>query len=94
MSHFDPAVHTKWSDVCKVCCERTGLEQTACFVPKTKSAPTGKDIFWLRQHSGILDPESVLVHHLSINPGAGVNALFAYTHKGFLRPLTRVAFLE
>jgi hypothetical protein len=93
LAHFDPRIHAKWSDIHKEHCERTGLEQTACFIPKTKSASTGEDIFWSRQH-GVLDPNSALKNHLQVNHGPNTSALFAYLHKGALRPLTKAAFLE
>jgi hypothetical protein len=93
LTGFDPLVHAKRSDIRRVQCKRTGLEQTACFIPKTKSAATGEDIFWAQQH-GALDPVSALAKHFQINHGPKTGPLFAYLHKGVSRPLTKAAFLE
>jgi hypothetical protein len=69
-SDFDRQIHTKRSDVRKERCQRSGLQQTACFIPTTKTAPTGEDIFWSQQ-PGVPDPGDALKNHLQINPGPG-----------------------
>lgn len=87
---FKPHIHTKRSDVRLEHCEWNGLRQTACSIPRTKTARTGEDNFWSQQ-PGILDADNALQHHLKVNPGAD-SPLFAYRHKQTLRPLTKSAF--
>lgn len=92
LADFKPHIHTKRSDVRLEHCEWNGLRQTACFIPRTKTARTGEDNFWSQQ-PGILDADNALQHHLKVNPGAD-SPLFAYRHKQTLRPLTKSAFFQ
>lgn len=87
LADFKPHIHTKRSDVRLEHCEWNGLRQTACFIPRTKTARTGEDNFWSQQPG----TDNALQHHLKVNPGAD-SPLFAYRHKQTLRPLTKSAF--
>jgi len=91
LTGFNVAVHAKHSDMCQECCGRTSLIQMACFIPKTKSASSGEDIFWSHQHRG-LDPDAAVHNHLQVNSGPASSLLFAYAHKGTLGSFTVAIF--
>lgn len=91
LAAFDAAVHVKPSDVRSVR-DRNGLEETAFFIPRTKAAASGEDIFWARQN-GLSDPETAWLTHLAINSPPRDGPLFAYRLGDSYRPLTRTAFL-
>jgi hypothetical protein len=73
------------------------LKVTVVHLPKTKTAPQGKDVFWAKQHS-ITDPNNALENHLLINNPPQECHLFAYLyHRGSKvehRALTKTKFLE
>ncbi|KAK0456983.1 hypothetical protein EV421DRAFT_1887059 [Armillaria borealis] len=60
---FNPDTHVAQKHVCQVH-DRNGLEQTAFFLPRTKAAPMGEDIYWSSQ-SGASDPLTLLTNHFS-----------------------------
>ena len=71
-----------------------GLEVTVLHIPSTKAAPLeGEDVFW-SSHPGPTNPYAALESHLRINCPTGGDHLFAYRHKGQLRPLTKSAFIK
>ncbi|KAF8164715.1 hypothetical protein B0H34DRAFT_786577 [Crassisporium funariophilum] len=73
---------------------QSGTETTVLHVPKTKAAPVeGDDIYWTRQN-GPTDPSEALANHFRINKPSNSDHLFAYLHKGCLRPLTKRAFIK
>ena len=73
---------------------QNGTEVTVLHIPKTKTAPIkGEDIFWSRQH-GPTDPYAALENHRRINNPSNSDHLFAYCHKGHLRPLTKTALIK
>jgi hypothetical protein len=74
--------------------EASGLEVTVLHLPHTKAAPLeGEDVFW-SSHPGTTDPYEALKNHRRINRPSAVDHLFAYQHKGQLRPLTKPAFIK
>lgn len=92
LSSFNPASHVKLSDVRQVR-DRNNLEETVFFIPKTKSAPEGEDIFWATQ-LGPSDPTAAFANHLRINNPPLDAPLFSHSVKGNRRPLTKSAFLS
>ena len=71
-----------------------GLEVTVLHLPHTKAAPLeGEDMFW-SSHPGPTDPYATLNNHLQVNHSPDNTHLFAYQHKGQLRPLTKPAFIK
>ncbi|SJL06821.1 uncharacterized protein ARMOST_10163 [Armillaria ostoyae] len=88
---FDPDTHCKWSNMRKVR-DRNNLEQTAFFIPKTKSSAHGEDVFWAMQ-DGPSDPQALLENHFNDNNPPLTQLIFSYTRNGKLRPLTKSAFL-
>jgi hypothetical protein len=71
-----------------------GLEVTVLHIPSTKAAPVeDEDVFW-SSHPGPTDPYAALESHLHINRPTRSHHLFAYQHKGQLRPLTKSAFIK
>jgi hypothetical protein len=71
-----------------------GQEVTVLHLPRTKSAPLeGEDVFW-SSHPGPTDPYDALDNHRRVNRPYGEAHLFAYQHKGQLRPLTKPAFIK
>lgn len=90
---FDPAQHVTPANL-RMETNQSGMETTVLHVPKTKAAPIeGEDIFWSRQH-GPTDPCEALANHRRINNPSNTDHLFAYLHKGRLRPLTKNAFIK
>jgi hypothetical protein len=74
--------------------DSNGLEVTVLHVPVTKAAPLeGEDVFW-SSHPGPTDPYEALKHHRQVNRPSDRDHLFAYHHKGQLRPLTKTAFIK
>ncbi|KAF9032010.1 hypothetical protein BDZ89DRAFT_948463 [Hymenopellis radicata] len=65
LTSFNPTIHVKPSDVRKER-DRNNLEQTAFFLPSTKSAPQGESVFWSRQ-IGPSNPEALFTAHLALN---------------------------
>ncbi|OCH89663.1 DNA breaking-rejoining enzyme [Obba rivulosa] len=92
---FDPNIHVKRCDR-RIEADRNGLEQTIFFIPRTKCAPNGEDIYWAVQN-GPTDPAAALENHLRVNPAQddARTPLFAYRHQGApkLRPLTKHALI-
>ncbi|OCH84883.1 hypothetical protein OBBRIDRAFT_357996 [Obba rivulosa] len=91
---FDPDIHVKRSDW-RIETDRNGLAQTTFFIPRTKCAPEGEDIYWAVQ-LGPTDPAAAFDNHLRVNPAPedAQIPLFSYRHKDAvkLRPLTKHAF--
>ncbi|KAF8802321.1 hypothetical protein BYT27DRAFT_7226442 [Phlegmacium glaucopus] len=79
---FDPALHVKVSDVL-----------TVFHLPRTKTTPTGEDVYWAAQE-GPSDPHAALVNHYSVNNPPLGSPLFAWRHPQGIRPLTRGEFLK
>lgn len=94
LSAFDPAVHVKPSNMSQRS-DRQGNNVTNFFVPRTKTSPSGEDIFWGRQ-AGLADPHVALAVHLDRNRPPADGALFAYRAlpgSATMTPLTRGAFV-
>jgi hypothetical protein len=90
---FSPSTHVTSANL-RVDRDPNGLEVTVLHVPSTKAAPLeGEDIFW-SSHPGPTDPYAALESHLRINSPTEGHHLFAYLHKGQLRPLTKSAFIK
>jgi hypothetical protein len=71
-----------------------GLEVTILHLPHTKAAPLeGEDVYW-SSHPGPTDPFEALENHRRVNNPPPDAHLFAYRHKGRLRPLTKTAFIK
>src|SRR5271168_821194 len=71
-----------------------GLEVTVLHLPHTKAAPLeGEDVYW-STHPGPTYPYAALENHRRINRPPPDAHLFAYQHKGRLRPLTKTAFIK
>ena len=93
LTAFDPSVHVKVSDVRHGVLDRNGLEETIIFLPWTKAAHNnGENIFWAKQ-VGIADPYAALANHLQINDPPDNNHLFAFKHRGGMRPMTKPILL-
>jgi hypothetical protein len=73
--------------------DRHGLRVTKIRLPKTKSSPSGEDIYWASQ-SDLTDPKTALQLHFQINEPANNGSLFAWKHVKGPRPLTRSQFLK
>ncbi len=92
LTAFDASLHVKPADISQVQ-DHNNLEQTAFFLPSTKSAPqAGESVFWSRQN-GSLDPECLLKAHLALNKPPARSALFSFMHNGKCCPLTKQAFI-
>ena len=90
---FSPSSHVTSANL-RVDRDPNGLEVTVLHVPSTKAAPLdGEDVFW-SSHPGPTDPYEALENHQRINCPSGSDHLFAYRHKGRLRPLTKSAFIK
>lgn len=88
LNGFDPRIHVKVSDVQTGVTDRNGLEETVLFIPWTKTAKEkGERIFWAKQ-DGIVDPQAALANHLRVNNPPKDAHLFAFKHKGAMRPMT------
>lgn len=92
LSCFGANLHAKPSDMHPVV-DRNGLSQTAIFVPNTKLAPAGEDIFYAKQ-DGESDPEGTWLVHAAVNTPPTNGPLFAYRFNDTHRPLTRLTFLS
>lgn len=88
---FDPARHVKISDV-RHERDRKGLSMTVFKVPDTKSGDGPEDVYWSAQE-GSTDPEAAHANHVRVNNPQPSEHLFAYTHNGKRRPLTKTIFL-
>ncbi|THH08628.1 hypothetical protein EW146_g8935 [Bondarzewia mesenterica] len=73
--------------------DRNDAVITVFFIPTTKAAPQGEDIFWAKQN-GESDPEFALRNHFEVNDPAPVEHLFAYSHKGTRCPLSCSIFIK
>ncbi|OCH85828.1 hypothetical protein OBBRIDRAFT_283044, partial [Obba rivulosa] len=95
LASFDPGIHVKCCDW-RLERDRNRLEQTIFFIPRTKCAPGGEDIYWATQQ-GPTDPAAAFRNHLQVNtaPDDARLPLFAYRFKDAvkLRPLTKHAFI-
>jgi hypothetical protein len=90
---FDPSQHITPSNL-RTETDRNHLEVTVLHVPHTKAAPIeGEDVFWCRQH-GPTDPYEAMAIHFRVNSPSSRDHLFAYSHKGSRRPLTKQAFIR
>lgn len=89
---FDPGRHVKRSDVTDGE-DREGNKVSVIFLPWTKVAPEGEDIYFAKQ-GGASDPTEALANHLRVNELPSNMHLFAYkTDKG-PRVLTRTTFTK
>ena len=90
---FSPSHHVTVAHL-RVDRDASGLEVTVLHVPHTKAAPIeGEDVFW-SSHPGPTDPYEALANHRQVNAPSERDHLFAYRHKGQLRPLTKPAFIK
>jgi hypothetical protein len=89
---FDPLTHIKVSDI-RHEKDRNGFNVIVFHIPRTKSSPTGEDLYCAAQSSDA-DPRSVLNNHLHVNTPPINGALFSWRHASGVRPLTRSAFLQ
>jgi integrase len=93
LNAFDPAKHVTPANL-RTEANQNGMEVTVLRVPSTKAAPLeGEDIYWSCQH-GPTDPYEALANHRRVNNPGNNDHLFAYRHKGRLRPLTKSAFIK
>jgi hypothetical protein len=91
---FSPSTSHVTSANLRVDRDPNNLEVTILHIPSTKASPVeGEDVFW-SSHHGPTDPYAALANHLRINCPTGDHHLFAYRHKGHLRPLTKSAFIK
>ena len=90
---FSPASHVTPANL-RVDRNSDGLEVTVLHIPRTKAAQLeGEDVYW-SSHPGPTDPYAALKNHLDINSPPADAHLFAYRHKGQLRPLSKPAFIK
>jgi hypothetical protein len=90
---FSPSSHVTTANL-RVDRNSSGLEVTVLHIPLTKAAPLeGEDVFW-SSHPGPTDPYEALENHRQVNSPSDNDHLFAYQHKGQLRPLTKPAFIK
>ncbi|KDQ09409.1 hypothetical protein BOTBODRAFT_178971 [Botryobasidium botryosum FD-172 SS1] len=61
---FDPAIHVKPSDM-QIVSDQRGFSTTVVFIPRTKSAPEGEDVYWARQE-GSSDPVAAWDNHVVV----------------------------
>ena len=93
LNAFDPAKHITPANL-RTETNQNGMGVTVLHIPHTKAAPLeGEDVYWSRQH-GPTDPYEALANHRRINDPMVNDHLFAYIHKGRLRPLTKHAFIK
>ena len=71
---------------------REGQQVTVLHLPHTKASPQGEDVCWAKQDR-LMNPNTVLAHHLEVNDPPQDGHLFAYRHKNGHRPLTKSKFL-
>ena len=92
LNAFDPMKHITPTNLW-MSSNQDGAEVTVLHIPHTKAAPLeGEDIYW-SCHPSPTDPYMALANHRQINRPGDSN-LFAYCHKGKLRPLTKHAFIR
>lgn len=72
--------------------DRHGLKVKVFRIPRTKSSPTGEDLYWATQE-GPTDPRFLLTNHFTINNLPPTTHLYAYRHRKSFRPLTKTAFM-
>jgi hypothetical protein len=72
--------------------DRNGLSMLAFRIPRTKSAPSGEEVSWAKQH-GLSDPEAALARHLQVNAPPADGPLFAYRSGKGHRALTKSKML-
>jgi len=89
---FDPKLHVKRADI-QIEVDHEGLQQTTFFIPHTKTAAQGEDVYWAKQ-LGPTDPDIALANHFTINNPPILGPLFAYKSGCTLRPLTKHKFLK
>ncbi|KAF8798548.1 hypothetical protein BYT27DRAFT_7177580 [Phlegmacium glaucopus] len=89
---FTHTLHVKPSDIRRNQ-DQHGFQVTVFALPRTKSSPSGEDVYWSAQE-GPADPQAALTNHLSINNPPADKALFAWRHPQGLCPLTRGEFLK
>lgn len=89
---FDRTTHVTVGDI-RHDVDRHGFCVTVFCLPRTKTSPTGEEVYWASQ-SGLADPRAALTNHLAINRPSSSDALFSWRHKSGLRVLTRGAFLK
>ena len=90
---FSPSCHVTTANL-RIDCNADGLEVTVLHISQTKAAPVeGEDIFW-SFHPGPTNPYYALKNHQQVNHPTEDAHLFAYRHKGQLRPLTKPAFIK
>ncbi|KAG2056796.1 hypothetical protein BDR06DRAFT_879473 [Suillus hirtellus] len=73
--------------------DRHGFNVTVFHLPRTKTSPTGEDVYWATQ-SGLVDPLAALTNHLHVNNPSTSDALFSWRHVSGLHVLTHSAFLK
>lgn len=89
---FDRRIHVTVSDI-RHEVDRHGFHVTVFRLPRTKTSPTGEEVYWASQ-SGLADPLAALTNHLEINCPSASDALFSWKHRLGLRVLTRSTFLK
>ncbi|KAF8172748.1 hypothetical protein BJ912DRAFT_837913, partial [Pholiota molesta] len=93
LNAFDESVHVSRKCLRRNQSDRSGKKVTVLFIPRTKSAPQGEDVYWSAQ-TGLTDPEAAIDRHLDINQPPENGHLFAYRWKRGHRPLTKSAFVK
>ncbi|XP_006464048.1 hypothetical protein AGABI2DRAFT_51604, partial [Agaricus bisporus var. bisporus H97] len=76
LNAFNSAVHPTRANLEDVT-DRSGNKTTILHLPKSKTSPTGEDIYWTKQ-SGLTDPVTALEAHLDRNNPPADAHLFAY----------------
>ena len=93
LDSFSPSHHVTTANL-RTDRDANGLEATVLHLPHTKAASLeGEDVFW-SSHLGPTDPYEALQNHRQVNHPSESDHLFAYRHKGQLRPLTKHAFIK
>jgi hypothetical protein len=90
---FDPAIHPARRHVTLNQLDRSGHDVDIIHLPSTKTHQNeGEDIYFAARPMSGCCPREALTNHLRVNPADDGHHVFAYTHKGSIRPLTRTAF--
>jgi hypothetical protein len=91
LSAFDPSLYPTRANL-ETISDRANIATTILHLPKTKTAPSGEDVYWTAQE-GITDPVAALAAHLILNNPPPDAHIFAYPLNGSFRPLTKRNFL-
>ena len=93
LNAFDPMKHITPANL-QMSSNQDRAEVTMLHIPHAKAAPLKGEVIYWSCHPGPTDPYEALANHRQINRPGDSNHLFAYRHKGKLRPLTKHAFIR